>query len=473
VHEYPKEIGGYRGPESGEGYIERMNKMWGWLIMENVAPVWVGEMGASMTSTASKAWGRTLLDYMNGKAPGGPALSGGQRPIGGDWWAWGCLTGQNPNGCVGEDGRVRPAQAPFISQMLFHPEAGSLQPPYPHSAAIESIRWHWETYATAAPGSDLWPVTWGPDDQLYAAWGDGGGFGGTDSDGRVALGFARIEGPPEHWRGVNVNGGKNPEHPASFLKKGKTTGIAFVDGVLYATINLEDGTWPDVNHALAWSTNNGATWTKADWRFPKGNGNFQPAAFVVFGKDYTGLPGPLAGYVYICGPKQSAGAGRGNRLYLARASRSRLRERAAYEFFQGVDAAGSPVWVTESAQARAVFTDPNGVAPGTVVYDPGLKRFLLTCFHVGPGQLGVFDSSTLWGPWTTIAYYENWGRMGAEGEGLTCGFPLKWMSADGLSLWSIFSVYGDGAKLGINAHDRFNVAKATLQPALQKPPKAQ
>jgi hypothetical protein len=119
VHEYPKEIGEYKGPESGDGYIERMNKTWGWLIKENVAPVWIGEMGASMSSEASRAWGQTLLDYMNGKAPGGPTFTGNQQPIGGDWWAWGCLTGQNPNGCVGEDGKVRPEQAPFIKQMLF------------------------------------------------------------------------------------------------------------------------------------------------------------------------------------------------------------------------------------------------------------------------------------------------------------------------------------------------------------------
>src|SRR5437667_11793527 len=71
VHEYPRQIGGYRRPESGPGYVERMNRMWGWLIRENVAPVWIGEVGASMVSAASKAWGRTLLDYMTVKAPGG------------------------------------------------------------------------------------------------------------------------------------------------------------------------------------------------------------------------------------------------------------------------------------------------------------------------------------------------------------------------------------------------------------------
>ncbi len=118
VHEYPKEIGGYKGPESGEGYIERMNRTWGWLIQENIAPVWIGEMGASMSSDGSRAWGQTLLNYMNGKATGGPRFTGNQQPVSGDWWAWGCLTGQNPNGCVGEDGKVRPEQAPFIRQIL-------------------------------------------------------------------------------------------------------------------------------------------------------------------------------------------------------------------------------------------------------------------------------------------------------------------------------------------------------------------
>jgi aryl-phospho-beta-D-glucosidase BglC (GH1 family) len=125
VHEYPKEIGEYPGPESGPGYIERMNKMWGWLVAENIAPVWIGEMGASMTSAASREWCTTLLGYMNGTKPGGPVFTGTQQCVSGDWWAWGCLTGQNPNGCVGKDGKVRPEQAPFIDQMLFRP-AGRL-----------------------------------------------------------------------------------------------------------------------------------------------------------------------------------------------------------------------------------------------------------------------------------------------------------------------------------------------------------
>jgi hypothetical protein len=52
--------------------------------------------------------------------------------------------------------------------------------------------------------------------------------------------------------------------------------------------------------------------------------------------------------------------------------------------------------------------------------------------------------------------------MGKQGEGLTCGFPQKWMSEDGLNLWAAFSVYGDGAKQGVRAHDRFNLVRARL-----------
>jgi hypothetical protein len=327
--------------------------------------------------------------------------------------------------------------------------------PYPHSTAIRSIDWDWNTYRADAPGSDLWPVTWGPDDHLYAAWGDGGGFGGSDSDGRVALGFARIEGGTENWRGFNINGGKNPEHPASFEKKGKTTGVLFVHGVLYATVNLEDGTWPEVNHALIWSTNKGASWTRVDWLFPKGNGNFQPAKFLNFGRDYTGVPSSLDGYVYLYGPRQSAVPGSGNALFLARVPEERLRDRSAYTYF-------CSGWSSDPAQAKPVFVDTNGVTPGSVVYLPRLRLFLLTTFHTGPGQLGIFEAPQPWGPWRTVAYYETWGGMGPKGEGLTCGFPQKWMSKDGRTLWAIFSVYGDGAKQGLQAHDRFNVVKARL-----------
>lgn len=334
-------------------------------------------------------------------------------------------------------------------------------PPYPPSDVIESIAWHWETHQTAAPGSDLWPVTWGPDGHLYTAWGDGGGFEGGNSDGRVSMGFARIEGPPERFRGININGGKHPEHPASFPQKGKSGGILFVEGTLYARLNLQNGKWPDVDHSLAWSDDRGATWRQTSWVFPKGVGKFKPARFLNFGKDYSGVPAKLDGYVYIYGFRQEA-QGAGDHIYLSRVPKEKMQDRAAYEFFAGLDG-DLPTWSAVASSMQPVFTDPHGVIPTTgAVYHPKLKRLLLTSFHTGPGQLGVFDSPHPWGPWTTVAYYEDWGRMGVEGHGLNCDFPVKWMSDDGRTMWCVFSVYGAGAKQGIQAHDKFNLVKASL-----------
>ncbi|MCX7007211.1 MAG: DUF4185 domain-containing protein [Kiritimatiellaeota bacterium] len=330
----------------------------------------------------------------------------------------------------------------LVGALLALCAAQAAEPPYPASLVLAGIAWYWETLATAAPGSELWPVAEGRDGKLYAAWGDGGGFGGTDRDGRVSMGFARIEGSPENFHGVNINGGKNAEHLATFPRKGKTAGLVFDDGALFASINLQDGPWPDVNHVLAWSTDLGATWTRADWLFPKGAGQFQPATFLKHDR-----------FIYVCGPRQNVTTN----LYLARVPAGRLRERAAYEFSRGPE-----TWSSDATQAQPIFNDARGVSSGTLTYAAALKRFLLTVFHTGPGQLGVFDAPTPWGPWTTVAYYEDWSRMGAEGDGLTCSFPAKWMSADGLTLWSVFSVYGPGAKQGIRAHDQFNLLKATL-----------
>ena len=332
-------------------------------------------------------------------------------------------------------------------------------PPYPPSRCIARLVWDWTTLRTAAPGSDLWPITWAKDGSLLTAYGDGGGFGGSDSDGRVALGFARIDGTPEQFVGVNINGGKAARYPASYPKKGKVGGILAVGDRIYAFLNTQNGRWPDVDQALIWSDDGGASWRQSMWVFPRGEGNIKPSTFLNFGRGYSGVPDILSGFVYFFGQKQ----GRPTETFLGRAPTEKLTDRDAYQFVCDL-ANGQPQWSADADKAQAIFVDPvpNGDL-ATVAYVPALKRYLLTTFHRGPGQLGVFDAPQPWGPWTTIAYEEHWGQMGADGEGLTCTFPAKWMSDDGLTLWCVFSAYGKSAKQGINAHDKFNLVKATLE----------
>lgn len=332
--------------------------------------------------------------------------------------------------------------------------------PYPASTAIAHVHWDWATLQSAAPGSDLWPVTWLADDSLLCAWGDGGGFGGTDREGRVALGFARLDGTPPKVAGVNVNGGVKALHPASYPRHGKVGGLLAIDNRVYAWLNAQDGAWPDVDEVLIVSDDHGATWRETGIKFPKGKGNLKPATFLNVGRGYAGVPEALKGYAYFYGQRQGEAEG----TYLGRAPVDKLADRGAYAFFTGETEPGRAAWTADPSKANPVFSDPAGTGDlATVVYVPALRRYLLTTFHKGPGQLGIFDAPQPWGPWTTVAYYEKWGEMAADGEGLTCTFPSKWVSPDGQTLWCVFSAYGEGAKRGIAAHDRFNLVKVELK----------
>jgi hypothetical protein len=344
------------------------------------------------------------------------------------------------------------------------PENLETKSPYPPSPVIAGISWDWTTHRTAAPGSDLWPVTLGADGTLYAAWGDGGGFDGTDQDGRVALGFARIAGLPERFVGSNLNGGKNPKHAASFAHRGKTGGLLAVGDRLYAWLNLQNGAWPDVDQCLIWSDDQAATWQRSSWVFPRGPGNLKPATFANFGKGYAGVPPTLQGHVYFYGQRQ----GQDRETFLGRVPVDQVPERRSYEFFAGwTDEAAQ--WSADPHRARAVFADLQDTGNlVSVVHVPGLKRYLLTSFHKGPGELGIFDGPEPWGPWTTVAYETHWGGMGTTGEGLLCSFPQSWMSTDGTTLWCIFSAYGAGARRGIDAHDKFNLIRAELRLRAQR-----
>ncbi|MGE0222124.1 MAG: glycoside hydrolase family 5 protein [Acetobacteraceae bacterium] len=99
VHSFPGEISGVSA-DSGPAAIARMNRAWGYLITNDIAPVFVGQMGSSMLTKQSRAWARTLLDYMEGVAEGGPRFSGDQQPVSGGWWVWGSWPGHVPQGVL-------------------------------------------------------------------------------------------------------------------------------------------------------------------------------------------------------------------------------------------------------------------------------------------------------------------------------------------------------------------------------------
>ena len=78
---------------------------------------------------------------------------------------------------------------------------------YLPSPVIKDIVLDWSTHKRGAQGSDNFQLTWADDNNLYGAWGDGGGFVANDNDScRVRLGVARIEGSGKSWSGYDVWG---------------------------------------------------------------------------------------------------------------------------------------------------------------------------------------------------------------------------------------------------------------------------
>jgi endoglucanase len=128
VHEYPTSISA-ASPDSGTAKIQSMNTTWGYLVTKNIAPVWIGEMGASLDGTGGdstgvklqdeQAWSAMVVAYANGQEGehGGPTFTGHQKGIGTDWWWWVNMDGGQPDGILDKQGHLRPEQKAIAEQL--------------------------------------------------------------------------------------------------------------------------------------------------------------------------------------------------------------------------------------------------------------------------------------------------------------------------------------------------------------------
>ena len=354
--------------------------------------------------------------------------------------------------------------------------------PYPHSEVITGFTLDWPTHRRFAQGSDNFQLTWADDNHLYGAWGDGGGFGGTNSRGRVSLGIARIEGLSTCYKGFNVWGGYNTENPATF--EGKSWGMICIEKTLFMWIVPDKPEGKDYrNHyeyiELARSTDHGATWTKANWKFFSIE-NLTIPTFLNFGKANANTPTRFGDYVYSYfihpeshdieqqGPKGRALiVHKPGVIYLARASVGNIFvDKANHEFFRGLNNTGDPLWGTLNEKVP-VFEDSNGVGWClSASYNPNFQQVLLSTQHGanGQGTIGIFAAPNPWGPWTTVEYYNEDSPFGQIREGSTLpwnnntffvAFATKWFDGD------TFTLNFTGAGLGKD-NDSFNTVKGTF-----------
>ena len=331
-----------------------------------------------------------------------------------------------------------------IERYLFNPVIeATIGPPSPHSPVIQSVEWApVETIIRRASGSDNWPMTWADDDHQYTAYGDGWGFE-PKTEKKLSLGIAKVIGPPDAFRGINVRT-ESGERLGQGAKGAKTSGMLCIDGVLYMLVRNTG------NSQMAWSADHGKTWTWCNWKFTT---SFGAPTFLNFGKNYAGARDD---FVYLYSPDSDSAYEPADRFVMARVPKNQIKDRQAYEFYKGLDESAKPIWTKEIRDRGAVFTHPGKCYRSGVSYNAGLRRYLwcqILPFSTdarGPrfqGGFGVYDAPEPWGPWTTVFYSENWD----VGPGETSSFPTKWISTDGKTCHLLFS--GD---------DCFSVRKARL-----------
>ena len=318
------------------------------------------------------------------------------------------------------------------------PATREFRPPYPQSTVIAGVTFDDRTERTEAPGSDIWPMTWAADDNLYTPWGDGGGFGGTNQNGRVLLGVARVTGGKRDYVGENIAGGVSAPHPAPF--GGKSEGILALGGTLYLWRDGDKSSLEYFKFFELWRSDDlGATWRATGVRFSKAEGDYPlndagtfAPAFLQFGKAYADARDD---YVYVYAPDiidpTHWNVRIPGRINLLRVARAKIESKSAYEFFTGLDGRGQPRWMKKPAERKPIWQDAaQGTHRVAVSYNPGLKRYLLTTITIDrSGWMSIYDAPEPWGPWTHVHTEHNPERWGA----LTIIFTFvnKWLSADG------------------------------------------
>lgn len=336
-------------------------------------------------------------------------------------------------------------------------------PPYPLSHVIQNVAFDFSTHKRMAPGSDNFPTTWADDGHIYTAWGDGGGFGGTNSAGRVKLGVARIEGSGNDYEGHNVWGGYEPDAPAEF--EGKSYGILSVHETLYMWVAPQPN--PHLHECrIASSGNHGWNWKQASWAF-KFKDHLSIPTFLNFGKDYADARDEYI-YSYYIHPMWGPGTPENTpygfdvhkpgKVYLSRTPKDAVLDQSKYEFFAGFNNGKTPRWSADLHQKQPVFEDPNGVGWNlSVSYNSGLKRYLLCTEHTEThaGKFGMFDAPEPWGPWTTVAYDHEFGKGFVEVSAFYWNFCAKWLSHDGKRFTLIFS--------GKNTNDSWNTVDGEFE----------
>lgn len=113
-HEYSTHTTGIT-VDQGTLLYRRLDLAWGYLISQNIAPIWVGEIGTDLPSQDGEIWLTQIVPYLNCLAK-----ATGTKGISTDWWYWTLNSGDGwgPISSYGPPAVVRPTVKYWTDQLL-------------------------------------------------------------------------------------------------------------------------------------------------------------------------------------------------------------------------------------------------------------------------------------------------------------------------------------------------------------------
>jgi len=309
---------------------------------------------------------------------------------------------------------------------------------------------------------DLWPSCWSDDDALYAANGDGSGFGSKTSD----IVVSRISGHPAAGDLTGEGLAFGDELGQVWSGEGytrKPTGMLCTGGSIYLAVQdlrLDFNEAPAAT--IARSDDHGETWTWDTAEPMFSDHVFTTVWFADYGKDSVGAPD--AGYAYAFGldgnwrDSFDDSVPDPTELYLARVPTDSVQDVGTWEFYAGEPGDADPTWTSDIDRKRPVLVDERVQHPsdegagseagqtvgahdltvislGGVTHLPELDRYVYTSWTELTFEF--YESPTPWGPWR-LFLSEDFGpypwtddRYGGYGTTI----PSKFLSDDNRTAW--------------------------------------
>ncbi|WP_228484617.1 DUF4185 domain-containing protein [Microbacterium cremeum] len=308
---------------------------------------------------------------------------------------------------------------------------------------------------------DLWPSCWSDDDALYAANGDGAGFGNEFFD----IAVNRITGSPTDANGLEgefLAGGDGVGQVwwgEGFTRK--PTGMLCVAGTIYLAVQdlkLDFNEAPAAT--IARSDDHGKTWTWEASAPMFDDGVFTTVWFADYGRDAEHAPDPAYAYAYgLDGNWRDSfddSVADPTELFLARVPVESVQDASTWRFYAGEPGDAEPTWTDDIAAKRPVLIDERVQHPGDgdaedgqtvgaqnltvisqggVTYLPKLDRYVYASWTELTFEF--YEAPAPWGPWT-LFLSEDFGpypwtddRYGGYGTTI----PSKFVSDDNLSMW--------------------------------------